>query len=105
MINLFPPPRIDGDGIIKVADFGLAVEESNAKGYFRQDKSEGVRLPFKWMALESLQDGVFTAKSDVVSSRCRRRAASVAIHTVEPLIKLLCIDLTIIIRNSLPVSF
>ena len=56
----------DSDGIIKVADFGLAVEEDNAKGYFRQDKSDSVRLPFKWMALESLKDGVFTGKTDVV---------------------------------------
>ena len=59
--------RIDGDGLIKVADFGLAVEEDNSKGYFRQDKRDGVRLPFKWMAPESLQDGVFTTKTDVVS--------------------------------------
>ncbi|CAI8048016.1 Fibroblast growth factor receptor, partial [Geodia barretti] len=58
---------IDGDGIIKVADFGLAVEEVNSKGYFRQDKSDCVRLPFKWMALESLQEGVFTTKTDVWS--------------------------------------
>jgi hypothetical protein len=65
--HLFPfSPRIDGDGIIKVADFGLAVEEVNSKGYFRQDKSDCVRLPFKWMALESLQEGVFTTKTDVV---------------------------------------
>ena len=54
--------------MIKVADFGLAVEEDNAKGYFRQDKSDCVRLPFKWMALESLRDGVFTGKTDVVSN-------------------------------------
>lgn len=59
--------RIDSDGVIKVADFGLAVEEENAKGYFRQDKSDSVRLPFKWMALESFRDGVFTTKTDVVS--------------------------------------
>ena len=61
--------RIDSDGIIKVADFGLAVEENNAKGYFRQDKNDSVRLPFKWMALESLKDGVFTGKTDVVGLR------------------------------------
>ena len=58
--------RIDNDGIIKVADFGLAVEEDIGKGYFRQDRSDSVRLPFKWMALESLRNGVFTAKTDVV---------------------------------------
>ena len=36
--------------------------------YFRQDKSGGnVKLPFKWMPLESLQEGLFSQKSDVVS--------------------------------------
>ena len=58
--------RIDGGGVIKVADFGLA-EDIYKSGYFRQDKSGGsVKLPFKWMALESLQEGVFSQKSDVV---------------------------------------
>ena len=58
--------RIDGGGVIKVADFGLA-EDIYSSGYFRQDKSGGsVKLPFKWMALESLQEGVFSQKSDVV---------------------------------------
>ena len=58
--------RIDGGGVIKVADFGLA-EDIHSSGYFRQDKSGGsVKLPFKWMALESLQEGVFSQKSDVV---------------------------------------
>ena len=49
-----------------MADFGLA-EDIYSLGYFRQDKSGGsVKLPFKWMALESLQEGVFSEKSDVV---------------------------------------
>ena len=58
--------RIDSGSVIKVADFGLA-EDIHSSGYFRQDKSGGnVKLPFKWMALESLQKGVFSQKSDVV---------------------------------------
>ena len=58
--------RIDGGGVIKVADFGLAEDIYNS-GYFRQDKSgSSVKLPFKWMAPESLQEGVFSQKSDVV---------------------------------------
>ena len=52
--------------MIKVADFGLAVKEDYTKGYFRQDKSDAIKLPFKWMAPESLRDGVFTEKTDVV---------------------------------------
>ena len=57
--------------MIKVADFGLS-EDIYAKNYFRQGKlgEEGgdqVKLPVRWMALESLNDGVFTEKTDVVS--------------------------------------
>ena len=62
--------RIDDKFIIKVADFGLS-EDIYCKDYFRQalieSTKEGViKLPIKWLALESLQDGVFTEKTDVV---------------------------------------
>ena len=49
-----------------MSDFGLS-EDVYITGYFRQNKEDAVRLPFKWMAPESLRDGVFTQKSDVVS--------------------------------------
>ena len=49
-----------------MADFGLA-EDIHSSGYFRQNKSgSSVKLPFKWMAPESLQEGLFSEKSDVV---------------------------------------
>ena len=58
--------RIDEKYNIKVADFGLS-EDVYTKNYFRQDKFDNsVKLPFKWMALESLHDGIFTEKTDMV---------------------------------------
>ena len=56
--------RIDSSFVIKVADFGLS-ESIYAKKYFRE-KGGSVKLPIKWMALESLTDGVFSEASDVV---------------------------------------
>ena len=59
--------------MLKVADFGLS-EDIYARNYFRQtglQDSEGetsVKLPVRWMALESLHDGIFTKKTDVVSA-------------------------------------
>ena len=43
-----------------MADFGLAKQFDQAKNYFRQDQEEIVKLPVKWLALESLLDGVFS---------------------------------------------
>ena len=50
---------------MRVGDLGLA-EDVYTRGYFRQGKDD-VKLPFKWMAPESLRDGLFSEKSDVVS--------------------------------------
>ena len=64
--------RLDGYGDVKVGDFGLG-EDVYATGYFRQSKDKTVvKLPYKWMPLESLQDGVFTEKSDVVCSSVKQ---------------------------------
>lgn len=51
---------------MRVGDFGLA-EDVYVKGYFRQGKYDVIKLPFKWMAPESLRDGLFSEKSDVVN--------------------------------------
>lgn len=58
--------RMDGHNVIKISDFGLS-EDMYAKNYFRQDKDAAVKLPVKWMAPESLNDGIFTEKTDVVT--------------------------------------
>uniref|UniRef100_A0A1X7T9N2 Receptor protein-tyrosine kinase n=1 Tax=Amphimedon queenslandica TaxID=400682 RepID=A0A1X7T9N2_AMPQE len=57
---------IDDDGIIKVADFGLS-EDIYDQNYFRQRKNSSatIKLPVKWMAIESLHDGLYSEKSDV----------------------------------------
>ena len=58
--------RLDAHFVIKIADFGLS-EDVYARNYFRQGEGPSVKLPVKWMAPESLQDGIFSDKTDVVS--------------------------------------
>ena len=59
--------RIDTHFLIKITDFGLS-EDVFERNYFRQYSASGevVRLPIKWMSPESLSDGHFSEKSDVV---------------------------------------
>lgn len=52
--------------VIKVCDFGLSQTINPSKEYFREE-DKALKLPFKWMAPESLDEGVFSTKSDVVS--------------------------------------
>ena len=52
--------------MIKVSDFGLSENIDSTKDYFRQDQTEVIKLPVKWMALESISDAVFSEKTDVV---------------------------------------
>ena len=63
--NDHPLNRIDSNFVIKVADFGLS-ESTYSKTYFREKEGSAVKLPVKWMAPESLNDGVFSEKTDVV---------------------------------------
>ena len=59
--NLF---RVDGNYIIKIADFGMS-RDIYGKDYYKLD---GINkpLPLKWMAVESLMEGKYSTKSDVV---------------------------------------
>ena len=63
--------RIDNNFVIRVADFGLS-EDVYSRSYFRQGQvghgEASVKLPVKWMSVESLLDGLFTEKTDVVSN-------------------------------------
>ena len=65
MRQLYCDCRLDSDGNIKVGDFGLA-EDVYSCGYFRQNWKGNIKLPYKWMALESLSDNLFSEKTDVV---------------------------------------
>lgn len=67
---MFAADRLDESYTVKVADFGLARDVYDKEYYSVHNKS-GVKLPVKWMALESLQTHKFTTKSDVVMTHGR----------------------------------
>ena len=52
--------------VIKVADFGLSESMDTSKEYFRQSQDEMIKLPIKWLAIECINDRIFSEKTDVV---------------------------------------
>ncbi|KAK6175676.1 hypothetical protein SNE40_014078 [Patella caerulea] len=50
---------------VKVADFGLT-KDVYEKGYYHSDNKK-TKLPIRWMALESIEKGTYSSKSDVWS--------------------------------------
>ena len=53
--------RIDGNGVIKVADFGLT-EDMYGNNYFRRRKSvtgSDEKVPIRWMAPESIENDIY----------------------------------------------
>ena len=48
---------------IKIGDFGLA-RQLYSKDYYKLQHR--TKLPIKWMPLESIHDGIFNEKTDVV---------------------------------------
>ena len=62
--------RINRDGVIKVADFGLT-EDMYAANYHRSDRSKSgndERVPIRWMAPESIESDLYSENTDVVST-------------------------------------
>ena len=59
--------RIDSEGVIKVADFGLT-EDMYATNYFRHGEKVGSeeKVPIKWMAPESIESNLYNETTDVV---------------------------------------
>ena len=64
--------RIDGDGVIKVADFGLT-EDTYATNYYHRGRGEGEgeprneeKVPIRWMAPESIETDLYNELTDVV---------------------------------------
>lgn len=55
--------RVDENLCVKVADFGLAKDIYSSE-YYRMNSN--TKVPVKWMAPESLLDGFFNEKTDVV---------------------------------------
>ncbi|CAH1249940.1 FGFR1 [Branchiostoma lanceolatum] len=54
--------------VAKIADFGLSRDVYMSSAYERTNQGgEEELLPLKWMAVESLRDGVYTCESDVWS--------------------------------------
>ncbi|KAK3546008.1 hypothetical protein QTP70_019282, partial [Hemibagrus guttatus] len=54
-----------GDDLrVRVADFGLS-KQIFSSNYYRQKVA--IRMPIKWMAVESLSESIYTSKSDVWS--------------------------------------
>ena len=66
-----------------MADFGLA-EDIYTADYFKQsrDSDEPIKLPIKWMALESIHFGRFNEMTDVVSSTNNNKPLS-SIHYIQ----------------------
>ena len=55
--------------MIKVSDFGLSESIYNST-YLRFKNDIEVKLPVKWTAPESISDGVYSEKTDMVFKSC-----------------------------------
>ncbi len=62
-VLLLKYPRLDSDLCVKVCDYGLSREL-----YEKYYETDAKNVPYKWLAPESLTDGKYSSKSDVVIS-------------------------------------
>ncbi len=56
--------RLDEDGTLKIADFGLAKDMCGQAVY--HETNPNMILPIRWMSPESIGSRMFSLKSDVV---------------------------------------
>ena len=56
---------LDNNLSVKVSDFGLS-KHLITKDYYKTDNAKQL-LPIKWMAIESLENGIYNTKTDVWS--------------------------------------
>ena len=66
IVNFLNHCRIDRQGRIKVSDFGLSESIYNSTYLILKNLKE-VKLPVKWTAPESINDGVYSEKTDMVA--------------------------------------
>lgn len=57
--------RLDDNLNVKIADFGLSRDVYESGFYEKKDKNG--KLPIKWMSPESIKNGIYNNKTDVVS--------------------------------------
>ena len=62
--------RIDmtANGVVKVADFGLAEDMYGTNYYCHRSSDGGERVPIRWMAPESIDTNIYNEATDVVST-------------------------------------
>jgi hypothetical protein len=58
--------------VVQIADFGRAVFHPQAPTYVDEDRSE---LPVRWASVEVLEDGIYSAASDMWCVRALRAGA------------------------------
>ena len=69
IVEFFFLQRVDSNFVIKVADFGLSVILGPEEECFQQKDEDSVKLPMKWLAIESINERMFSEKTDVVCKK------------------------------------